>query len=505
LLLPPSDYDLLIVSDLHLGEGRQFSRNEDFFFDGEFARFLAYHRSGTPEHPNERKWHLIINGDFVDFLRVVTVEGAPVELIHESGDKKYGLGWGAEETVFKLGVVMKGHLKFFETLAEFVAEGHIVSICKGNHDPEFFYPAVQAAFVTKLRNIYAEKLHRENDPNATAKLAQFEAARQDHAIRFRDWFYHEKGVLWVEHGNQYDKLNSWEYWLEPLLPTLTRRPSERQDEIELPWGSLFVRYLFNRVEEQARPVDNIKPMAPPVGWFRTRYFCLVLKFFFTDGCHMLKKMARAWKRLPPGAYDLREQHHKARLAALAADAEIPLANLTELDRQHSPNVLRDPSAVLGKFVRLLVHIHRYFERQVRLNRTPQHPRQTGQRQLKQDGHKMGLLPKKRIGSEQKTTDDVAALAQQAAGIGKLLGVRYVAMGHTHQTDRRAINERGEYFNTGTWTKVRRSEEERQIAEESQLVFLQLVRRPALKASLLQWNDAADEPCPVKLFKSPGQP
>jgi hypothetical protein len=46
---PESQYDLLIVSDLHLSEGRlaetrRFSPREDFFFDEEFTRLLAYHQ-----------------------------------------------------------------------------------------------------------------------------------------------------------------------------------------------------------------------------------------------------------------------------------------------------------------------------------------------------------------------------------------------------------------------------------------------------------------------------
>src|SRR6266852_9045122 len=82
-----SEHDLLIVSDLHLSEGRdpdrkEFSRKEDFFSDEEFARFLAYHKRGTPDHPRELKWHLIINGDFLDFLQVTRVQGAPCDLIH---------------------------------------------------------------------------------------------------------------------------------------------------------------------------------------------------------------------------------------------------------------------------------------------------------------------------------------------------------------------------------------------------------------------------------------
>ena len=116
---PDQDYNLLIVSDLHLSEGRhpqtkKFSRNEDFFFDEEFSRFLDYHQ----QHPQENRkpWHLIINGDFLDFLQVTstdldpvldaeflryldagTVEEARAKLSYDRAHLDYGYGCGPRE------------------------------------------------------------------------------------------------------------------------------------------------------------------------------------------------------------------------------------------------------------------------------------------------------------------------------------------------------------------------------------------------------------------------
>lgn len=71
-------YNLLVVSDLHLSEGLdvfsgKFSPREDFFFDGEFARLLAYHARLADEEPRYRgrRWKLILNGDVFCFLQVV--------------------------------------------------------------------------------------------------------------------------------------------------------------------------------------------------------------------------------------------------------------------------------------------------------------------------------------------------------------------------------------------------------------------------------------------------
>ena len=72
------EYNLLVVSDLHLSEGLdqesgKISPREDFFFDQEFARFLEYHDRLSSEDPRcqGHRWKLILNGDVFDFLQVV--------------------------------------------------------------------------------------------------------------------------------------------------------------------------------------------------------------------------------------------------------------------------------------------------------------------------------------------------------------------------------------------------------------------------------------------------
>ena len=105
-------YNLLVVSDLHLSEGmrpgsRKFSTREDFFFDHEFARFLAYHQDEQRWHG--KPWHLVINGDFMDFLQVTSYEDAPPELLRGSRPWRFGLDCGERETVYKLEKIVEGH------------------------------------------------------------------------------------------------------------------------------------------------------------------------------------------------------------------------------------------------------------------------------------------------------------------------------------------------------------------------------------------------------------
>ena len=556
-------YDLLIVSDLHLSEGRnpqskKISLNEDFFFDDEFSRFLQYHSRRMPG----RKWNLIFNGDFLDFLQVIseisedsdrdfltylgvaTREAALKLLAFDRGHPECGLGTGPKETVYKLWKIMAGHWVFFEAIADFIVQGNVVTIGRGNHDVEFIYTEVRNQFAPKLRRMYQEKLGREHDPEATAKLQRFDAACSGGAIRFMDWFYYEPGVLWVEHGNQYDELNSFKYWLAPYLPKGAGVDPQRQQEIDLPWGSFFVRYLFNKIETKEPFADNVKPQSRFIRWFLTTHPRMALGFLFGDGRYMVNKMARAWRPVADDAYADRAAEHQRRLEQLARESHAPLATLLEMDRLgfRSPNILKEPygSWYIGRWLTrtaplmllllglilfagaagaIFIMVH------ILLPILPTPIRSLGWHYwnalvqhspwaLKAlDAIRslaliiflglIGLYLKSRFGRQKPTGSSL--LASRAEQIRQMLDVKYVTMGHTHETDLQRIGGRAqEYFNTGTWTKVFSDQEDRLIREESELVFLQVVHEDNdVKVRLLKWEDGPGEPRLVKLFDKQG--
>ncbi len=64
-------HQVVVVSDLHLSGGQyeedgKYRATENFFYDDEFAGFLSY----LQRNRGERPWKLIINGDFIDFIRL---------------------------------------------------------------------------------------------------------------------------------------------------------------------------------------------------------------------------------------------------------------------------------------------------------------------------------------------------------------------------------------------------------------------------------------------------
>lgn len=244
---------VLVVSDLHLGPGRdpatgRFARTENFFADDAFARFLDFH---APQPRGAAL--LILNGDTFDFLRIaghpetdaefddwsqalkgLGCDRAPGELRHSisSKEEEFGLRTDDYKSVWKLLRMAWGHPGFFGALARWVSRGGLVLFVKGNHDLELHWPLVQAA----IRDAIAR---HGAPPDRVSSRVLFCADSI------------EIGNLYVEHGHPYESVTRV---VGP--PTLAEAPTE----LNLPLGSFVNRYLVNPMERIEPFLDNIKPV-----------------------------------------------------------------------------------------------------------------------------------------------------------------------------------------------------------------------------------------------------
>lgn len=280
-----SSHNYLFVSDLHLSEGRDpqtgiLSANEDFFHDDAFASFLAYHValcSAPAAAAHYRKpWKLVINGDFFDFLQVTTLpaEGEALYKVKKvrqytqltPNEREYGLGTSSPEIVWKLEQIAKGHPTFFQALGWFLAQpNQELVILKGNHDIEVYWTAVQERFRELVAEAYQNWWQGCRQGSLVDSLLTYHANMPAdinqlvaHQIHFPAWFYYEPNLFYAEHGNQYDPANAFTNFLEPVLPD--------KERIELPSGSFFVRYFFNKVEQIHPFADNLKPITRYIRW-----------------------------------------------------------------------------------------------------------------------------------------------------------------------------------------------------------------------------------------------
>lgn len=260
LKIPSAEGDIYVISDLHLAAGieqdSKYSGTENFFYDEFFLRFIRQLISG-----NKFSW-LVINGDFIDFLRIVNIPGEIEEFeLWKDFLKKIGINKSLQElqnsilpkeveygfkthdykSVWRLICAEQGHQLFFEALAEWIIAGNKLVIVKGNHDLEWYWKAVR----NTMRCIIAEKIVSTTGKAIDVVYTDYVFPSlnfTDHSVTFNDTVY-------IEHGHQYDKYSHVQG--EPLMPN--------KDELNIPFGSFLNRYLLNKLEAIFPFLDNVRP------------------------------------------------------------------------------------------------------------------------------------------------------------------------------------------------------------------------------------------------------
>lgn len=165
---------------------------------------------------------------------------------------EYGLGTTWQETVWKLDRIAEGHPVFFRALGQFVQAGNELYVLSGNHDIELFWKEVQERLCQLL-----------GDAADTPPVP----------ITFLPWIYYEPGLLYLEHGQQYEGANAFENILHPTVPG-------NDQLIDFPPGSMLVRYLFNKIEETYPFADNLRPITRFFAWaFQNELFKLITIIF----------------------------------------------------------------------------------------------------------------------------------------------------------------------------------------------------------------------------------
>jgi UDP-2,3-diacylglucosamine pyrophosphatase LpxH len=461
--------DVAIVSDLHLCAGYDersgaFHRREDFFYDGAFARFLEHLERRAREEG--RRWRLVILGDLFDLLQVDPpgVGGEAPALDSSEG-----------ATLGKLALVARGHRELFAALGSFAANGSPVDVVIGNHDAELIHRRAQE----RLVELIVEACGRP------------EAAD---AISFHPWIYFIPGVLYAEHGHQYDEVNSFSFPLRPFSPDDPTR-------LDQPLGSFFVGYLFNQIESIDPFADNLRPVTSYLLWALQTHPVRTLS---TLGYHLrlLVAVLHRSKHLAPG--ELRRQRDMYRrelFPAYAADVGLSEDSLVAIDRLAAvpamTSKLRQLQAmILDPLVQVAPAIAGVVAIYLGLGRFRPGLRSFGMYAL----GVTGLVWRERRAVRSPTSQPSGYLQRAAGRIRRILAregqaVPLYVFGHTHQSEQAALTTERRppyYMNSGTWTPTVPAAYELLGARES-FSFVQVTRerdtgRPVSR--LMVWNDNA---------------
>jgi UDP-2,3-diacylglucosamine pyrophosphatase LpxH len=383
----------IIVSDLHLGAG-SFDLDkgnvlEDFIVDETFARFL--HEMKEESETQGTDFELIIDGDMMEFLQAPAVDQFeprrtyPLENYQSSSE---------EDSAKKVDLIIKGHAMFFAALREFIKPANPqrkVTILKGNHDVNLYWPAVkerirQAAYATGEER---------------AKLLAFEEV-----------CINREGI-YVEHGNQYaEKVNRVDNFERPLDP-------EREGQLAIPAGSQFVIEFFNQVEWEKWWVDSVKPMTALI------WYALAIDFPFAV------KTLVAFLKVAPILI----------LGSLAVGEEDLPAEAEQLVRE-----LEDEAQlqVLGQRYTEEETFRREFNARVgRLLEAADAPPEVARAWAIDEVSAFNL--------GKSIIDEMNSALHRAAEIkARETGAQIVVFGHTHDPLCERLESGGLYLNTGTW-------------------------------------------------------
>ncbi len=213
----------IVLSDLHLGTGHkkgQLNIYDDFREDERFAQLLA--RFSTGKHADDDV-HLIFNGDIFDLLKVPVNGQFPEEITERL-------------SLMKLEQCIKGHPVFMRALTNFwKSPNKRITYQPGNHDMEMFFPGVQRLF---CRAITGEDSH-----------PRMQFVPQEPFLALDD------GIQ-IHHGHQFEAIHAFDF--KKLL--LTR--GKREPILNLPWGSLFILHVVNKLVAERPYLDKVMPFWP---------------------------------------------------------------------------------------------------------------------------------------------------------------------------------------------------------------------------------------------------
>ncbi len=486
-------HDIVVVSDLHLGRGKnpatgRYARLEAFFYDEDFEHFCRWLCTEAERQGVTVK--LVLNGDTFDLLRI---EPDPPDPGASARDRRYGPLLDPPHAAHLVAEILAGHPRFVRGLARLLVAGHTVVMTPGNHDQEVQWQPVREVIAGAI----AEKA-RQLAPAAQSVL--------DRMI-FEDWFHYEPGRVWIEHGCQYDVENSFQYYLRGRI--VDHPGCSDQLERDLPMGTFFQRYLYNDFGNITFIVPSSRSNLRYFRWLllnKPRLLARVatgqLPFFF----QVLRRLAKSTSNT-----EVLAQAHRTNMAELAAANELDEA-LWQIDelkhvRGNAAIVTRGVMLQIGKVVGfgLLVAVLAatlWFTGFYAINTLDSGFTLKALLFLMLN---FLLLLTAFAGAGWALLRPPPAPASKpprraAQRIAELLAVPIVTFGHSHDELicrlRGPERAAGWYFNTGTWIAVF-THDELLPRERVQYTFLHI---RGTTGELLHWSPGREEAVPVVLLE-----
>ncbi|MBS2021241.1 MAG: metallophosphoesterase [Deltaproteobacteria bacterium] len=455
-------YNLLVLSDLHLGQdlkapkaAQRQAEPREGKLDKELVRFLDHHAT---HRVSDKPWRLVLDGDIVDFVAITLtpVPGSDIGFPISQEERRDGLAAEEDKCVWKLRRVSDRHPAVFDALARFVLAGHEVHVIRGNHDPEFAFAGVQAAW----RELIIERC--EAMAAERGQCAVHEALED--ALKFHAWFYLEPGFLYIEHGNAHDRYCLQEGFFDVEPENRHEGKALAARELALPMSSNVLRYFVNRyeaAEEDLAEADSWGALQYIAWIFRAGnplqiaadYFVMVARLLLPivqNSLGLTRRAARlAGRALKRVGDEERTAFAQKMLSRFADDSTGAAQKLARLAQRPAEESLFD-AAQLFYVDRMALALIALVVAAVSMHELPAMWMKLSALVVVGMAFSLGSAALGRL----RRADAHPLLQTAARRIAQIFGVHYVVMGHSHKAVDEAIGTRARYLNPGSWTTVK---------------------------------------------------
>ena len=465
--------EVIVISDLHLAAGRDevgtYRGTENFFNDGAFARFLDRILVETSETGGT----LVINGDVIDFIRIVQLPDSTAEfrewshLLDDLGMKSrtseelrtsigtreetYGLKTPDYKSVWRLYRSIEGHPEFFRALARWLESGgNQLVIVKGNHDLEWAWKGVRDGLRLALARMIAE------ESGDTLEEILLDSVLP--SLYFYDDAVLIDQELYIEHGHRYDRYTRV---VGDAIEVFDRERGE--EELNIPFGSFFNRYLLNPLEGAYPFVDNIRPRENILPILIRERFPLAVTMIFRHVLFLFKMLKKEWRYVW-----FMFQRLFLLLLALLVPIALLLAGVINADFLFAERPANPEStSTIDTIARALLDAFRSL-----------------------GGLILSYFLARLVAWLQLKEPD--SLERPGRELLERGSYRFVTMGHTHTPNLFAVEGRT-FYNTGTWIPIVQSSSA-DLRSDRVYVLLRFRRSEAgalLPGELRCWNDSAE--------------
>lgn len=420
-------HNLIVLSDLHLGSDLVHHAQPEAPLRARASQNRTRDLTAMLDHYRERRhggrpWRLVIAGDFCDFAGMSVLP--KVELSTQPTDEElaHGLGGAADHTLAKLDLLMDHEVSVMKGLARFLEAGNSLVIVRGNHDVDWHWEAAQEHFLTRL-----------------SQHGDFARAQ----VEFMPWFYYEEGVVFIEHGHQYDAYCSFDHVLFPVSPSDPRRTVSSLSDILLRYVVRPTRGMTEAGHAAASVLDYVRFA---IGLGARGMLNLGRRFILAT--HALCTL---WREHLSEAAGRVQKEQERRMKALSERYRIGLDRLRALLHLQRPPITRSLLAIFASVMLdriLLVCLGLILL--VALPWLAPSPAWGAAIALSASLVLFGLGHAWR-----KLRDSIepsAELRERSSSVARLFPAAFVVMGHTHLPETRATAERTTYVNLGAWAE-----------------------------------------------------